>query len=145
MEGYAIRTCIYSDHEKTVVHLQINQDEDTYEDYEHQHNDEPNENEIPYNDIHQWIEKEIEDVKFKGNVKICYRFNEELQDLFDINKEEYDYILPEYIQDAYLFSNVEDMNRFMKYWRQTKNVKNINAILFEDEDHIIRTFNLEAK
>ena len=43
------------------------------------------------------------------------------------------------------FSNVEDMNRFTSYWRHTKNVKNISAILFEDENHIIRTFNSEVK
>ena len=144
VEGFAVRTCIYSDHEKTEVQLQVIQDKNTYEEYEHQyneHNDEPTENEIPYKDINQWIYKEIEDAQFKGTVKICYRYNEELQDLFDINKENDDYILPSYVQDAYLFSNVDDMNRFMTYWRHTKNVKNISAIFFEDENHIIRTFN----
>ena len=55
----------------TVTHvllkkLEIIREENTHEDYEHQYNeynDEPNENEIPYDDIKQWIEKEIEDAK----------------------------------------------------------------------------------
>ena len=143
VEGYAVRTCIYSDHEKTEVQLQIIQDEHIYEENENHYND-PNEIEIPYDDIRKWIEKERKDGKFKGTVRICYSDNEQLRDLFDIMKENDNDTLRPCVQDSYLFSNSEDMNRFLKYWRHTKDVKKVSAIMFEDENHIIKTFKEEA-
>ena len=128
----SVNTCLYSDHESIKVKIRFNSDEAIIKDKA---------KEITPNivNIQNWIENKKKEGKFKGEVFDAYVNNGELQNIWEECKENYDDQLPQQLQECYLFTEFEDMNNFMNYWRITRGFVGISAAKLNVGDGTIET------
>lgn len=94
-------------------------------------------------EIDEWIKEEKKKKRFKGHVVTAYSLDNSLQNLFEDNKDRSDDILSYRDRDAFLFSDGDDMNSFMNYWRKERGVKEVTAVQINDgplEDGILEFY-----
>ena len=147
--SYIMKTCVYSDHEIQCVVLKSKNNLLLSQPGSPNHPtpgaSKVNTDTIPYHDIAKWLESEFSSGRLKGDYKLCYTINDDLKTLFEEYKEECNFVLPDAVQDSFLFTECESANIFLNEWRQKRGFKRIGIICYENVSHIMTSYNYSAQ